>query len=112
MVRQLTTILVRRTAYGTGMFERIKAHFLTDARDWWRWWSMRVMAIGALLHGWVTFDPGSVLWVWRMLPAPIEHLIPYEVISAVTIALFALAMLMRLLPQRKLQTLQEVRDAR
>ena len=70
------------------------------------------MAIGALLHGWVTFDAGSVLWVWRMLPERIERMIPYEVISAVTIALFILAMIMRLLPQRKLHAKREASDGR
>ena len=98
--------------YGRRMLDRIKAHLLSDARDWWRWWSMRVMALGAILHGWVTFAAGSVLWVWRMLPERIERMIPYEVISAVTIALFVLAMVMRLLPQRKLQAKSGARNAR
>lgn len=89
------------------LIERIRARLIDDARYWWRWWSARIMAVGLFLHTWITFDAGSLLWVWKMLPAPLARLMPVELVSAITVALFALAMTMQLTKQKALAARKE-----
>ena len=50
----------------------MRTHFVNDARQWWRWWSMRFNAIGLAILAWVQFDPVSVLAVWNMMPRQVQ----------------------------------------
>ncbi|XUU60632.1 hypothetical protein ACRAQ6_13895 [Erythrobacter sp. HA6-11] len=81
------------------MIKSIKRWLVPDIKDWWRWWSARVMAFGIFLHGWITFDPGAVLWIWRMMPDQLATLLPSQMVSAISIILFVLGMLMRVTRQ-------------
>ena len=89
------------------LIERIRARLIDDARYWWRWWSARIMAVGLFLNTWIMFDPGAVLWVWKMLPAPLARLLPVELVSMVSVILFALAMTMQLTKQKALAARKE-----
>ena len=85
----------------------IAERLVPEARLWWRLWSVRVIALGVFLHSWIMFDPGAVLWLWNMMPRPLARLLPVEFVSLVSVALFLLALFMRLTRQKAL----EVRDA-
>jgi len=94
------------------LVDRVRARLVAHARDWWRWWSVRVIAVGVFLNTWIAFDPGAVLWLWRMLPAPLARLLPVELVSLVSVALFLLALVMRLTRQKALEAKKENSNAR
>lgn len=94
------------------LFDRVRARLVAHARDWWRWWSVRVIAVGVFLNTWIAFDPGAVLWIWKMLPAPLARLLPIEIVSLVSVALFMLALVMRLTRQKALEAKKESRNGR
>jgi len=91
------------------MLQRLKDLLNNEWKDWWRWWSVRVIALGVFLHTWVLFDPGAVLWVWRMLPEPLASLIPNQVVAAVSVVLFLLALAMRLTKQKALEARRDAK---
>jgi hypothetical protein len=49
---------------------------ITDWRQSWRLWSVRVSAIGAMLFAFLLAAPDQVLAIWQALPADIQALIP------------------------------------
>ncbi|RSV15204.1 hypothetical protein CA235_09725 [Sphingomonas sp. ABOLF] len=72
---------------------------IIDWRQVWRWWSVRVSALGALLFALLTAFPDQALALWMNLPAEIRGRIPDNVEHAITAALFAAVMIVRLIPQ-------------
>lgn len=83
------------------MITWIKEHLVPEAKDWWRWASIRVNALGAAIMAWVWFDPVGVLAVWNMLPLPMVRSIPPSVVYGIGAVLFVLAMIMRVTTFRK-----------
>ncbi len=77
------------------MIEWIKKHLVPEAKNWWRWASVRVNAAGLVIMSWLWFDPVSVLAVWNMLPVPVARSLPPHVVYGIGAVLFALAMIMR-----------------
>lgn len=78
-----------------------------DARHWWRHWSQRVNAIGLAIMAWLWFDPTALLSVWNMMPVAIRGRFPAQSEAAISVLLFALAMLSRLVCQPKLEKLRQ-----
>ncbi|MFN3675284.1 MAG: hypothetical protein ACK4TC_04840 [Sphingomonas pseudosanguinis] len=64
---------------------------ITDWRQSWRLWSVRVSAIGAMLFAFLLAAPDQALAVWQALPADIQALIPNakEIGLVLTIAAIA-----------------------
>ena len=83
---------------------------LDECRDWWRFYSVRVMAIGIFLNTWIAFDPASVLYVWKMMPAPIAQLIPQQIIYAVSAVLWVLALTLRFTRQKNISSKRSQSD--
>lgn len=69
----------------------------------WRSWSVRLNALGLAVLAWFTFDPIAVLSVWNAMPLSVRDLIPEQIVSGLGAAIFALAMIARLVHQPKLQ---------
>lgn len=69
-----------------------KLSFVDDAKDWWRWWSVRIQMVCAALTGWLWFDPSSLLAVWNMMPRPVRSLLPEHFVTALGAVLFILSM--------------------
>ena len=87
----------------------MKLHLIDDwARKWWRLWSIRLNALGLSILGFVQFDPVAALAVWNMLPPAARHVLPPNFLVIVGVALFALAMISRLVAQPKLENLDGV----
>ena len=80
----------------------VRAHLVDEARLWWRWWSMRLNAIGLAILAWVQFDPVSVLAVWNMMPRQVQGVLPEHALTGLALVFFALAMLARIVRQPKL----------
>jgi hypothetical protein len=70
-----------------------------DARNWWRWWSMRLNALGLAILAWVQIDPVSVLYVWAMMPEEVKAILPPRFLVFVGLGLFALSMIARVVKQ-------------
>lgn len=85
------------------MIDWLKARLIPEARAWWRFWSMRLNAIGLAILAWVQFDPVSVLAVWNMMPAQVRNVVPEHALTGLALVFFALAMLARLVRQPKLE---------
>lgn len=83
------------------MINWIKNHLVPEAKNWWKWASIRVNAAGAAIMAWVWFDPAGVLAVWNMLPFPVARSIPPSVVYGIGAILFVLAMIMRVTTFRK-----------
>lgn len=64
---------------------------ITNWRQSWRLWSVRVSAIGAMLFAFLLAAPDQVLAVWQALPTDIQALIPNakEIGLALTVAAIA-----------------------
>lgn len=84
------------------MIDWIRDHLVPEARQAWRFWSMRLNAIGLAILAWVQFDPVSVLAVWNMMPAQVRGVLPEHAAIGLALIIFALAMLARLVKQPSL----------
>lgn len=81
----------------------LKQRLVPEVRHAWRWWSMRLNALGLAILAWVQFDPVSVLAVWNMMPAHVRGVMPEHALTGLAFIFFALAMLARLVRQPKLE---------
>ena len=71
-------------------------------RLFWRMWSIRFTALGTILLGWITASPDIILNAWLSLPDEIKSYLPQEYLMYITIALFILGMVSRIIKQDKL----------
>ena len=88
------------------MFEKLKARLIPQAREWWRFASVRIQLVAAALTGWLWFDPTSLLHVWNLMPRPVRDLLPDNFITSVGAVLFILSVssvLARVTRQTKLE---------
>lgn len=76
---------------------------IENARQFWRFWSVRFNALGIAILGWVQFDPVGALAVWNMMPASVRQVLPSNLLTIIGIALFALSILARVVAQPKLK---------
>jgi len=66
----------------------------------WRWWSIRLTAIGAAITGTLIVAPESILQAWALLPADLRaDLEPYR--GYIALAAFGLAIAARLIERPK-----------
>lgn len=66
----------------------------------WRWWSVRLAAIGAAIAGTLIVAPESILQAWALLPADMQaSLEAYR--GYIALAAFGLAIVARLVEQPK-----------
>lgn len=85
---------------------------IDDARNWWRFWSVRINMICATLSGLMFFDLPAILNGWNMMPPAVRALIPGNVAEKMGLVLFILtmvSMLARVAPQAKLEAQRENR---
>jgi len=85
------------------MTQWVRDHLVPGARQAWRWWSMRLNALGLAILAWVQFDPVSVLAVWNMMPGQVREVVPIHALTGLAFIFFALAMLARVVKQPKLE---------
>jgi hypothetical protein len=85
------------------MIDWIKAHLVPEARAWWRWWSMRLNAIGLAILAYVQFDPVGALAVFNMMPPAVRAVLPDHFLTILALFFFGLAMLARVVKQPALE---------
>ncbi|WP_047866766.1 hypothetical protein [Sphingomonas paucimobilis] len=61
---------------------------ITNWRQSWRWWSVRLSAFGATIFAFLLAAPDQALAIWSALPPDIQALIPNrtEIALGLTIA--------------------------
>lgn len=85
------------------MIAYLDKHLVPGARQAWRWWSMRLNAIGLAILAWVQFDPVSALAVFNMMPGHVREALPSHLLTGIAFVFFALAMIARLVKQPALE---------
>jgi hypothetical protein len=85
------------------MINWIKRHLVPEARNWWRFWSTRLNAIGLAILAWVQFDPVSALSVFNMMPPAVRAALPPHFLTGLALFFFGLAMLARIVKQPGLE---------
>jgi len=71
-----------------------------NLRQAWRWWSVRVSALGAALLLLAIAEPDVVTAAWAALPASVLERLPRNVALIVPLAIQIAAMVARVLPQK------------
>ncbi|WP_230769790.1 DUF7940 domain-containing protein [Sphingomonas sp. Leaf4] len=71
-----------------------------DWRQAWRWWSVRLSALGSLLCAFALASPDTLLAVWQALPADVVALLPERLVAIVPLILFTLTIGARLVQQQ------------
>lgn len=61
---------------GTGGKPMKKLELIEDARNAWKFISMQLTALWALLFGWIASDPTIAQTVWNQLPAELQAIFP------------------------------------
>jgi len=69
----------------------------------WRYWSVKINAIGLAVMGYLWFDPSAVLYVVSMMPPSVSVLLPDNAETIIGALFFALAMISRLVVQPKME---------
>lgn len=75
---------------------------ISQWKSFWRMWSIRFNAIGVALLGYIAVSPEIVLHAWNMLPMELKQVIPPNYMVWITVILFVLAMISRVVKQEKL----------
>lgn len=79
-----------------------KPQLIDDARDGWKFWSVRLNILGSALLALFTFWPDSALYLWGAMPKEVKELIPAHYTQAIALFIFIMSTVARFLKQRKL----------
>jgi hypothetical protein len=77
--------------------------------DWrlaWRFWSVRLNALGTFVLGLFLIWPESLLAMWSLVPPEAREVLPPRIVLFVPLALFVAATVARVVKQRKLDAQQ------
>ena len=81
------------------MRARIKSffarHLVSDAADWWRWWSLRLMALAAFVQAVSLSSPDALLVAWQNLPPDLRAMLPARIADLIPLALTLAAIIAR-----------------
>jgi hypothetical protein len=78
----------------------------------WRFWSVKLNALGLAVMGYLWFDPTAVLGIVNMMPASVKAALPSHLTTIIGGLFFGLALLSRLVSQPKAQAkIEEAKDA-
>ena len=84
--------------------ETLKAAMVDDAKNCWKWWSVRVDAIGILFGGYFMIFPGVAMDIWTQFPPDLKALIPAQWTQAISVGLLVISLIVRTLKQKKLES--------
>ena len=81
--------------------DALRARLIDDWRRSWRFWSMRLSLIGALLSAASAAFPAAMLDAWNALPPDLRTMIPARTAQVIAAILFTGTMAARLFRQRQ-----------
>ncbi len=82
--------------------DKIEAYLVEHWRVVWRYWSVRLNAVGVLLASAFFAFPDFALHAWSLIPAEAKAIIPPRYMPLVGVALSAAALVASYVRQRKL----------
>ena len=80
----------------------IKISPIPQWRSFWRMWSLRFTTLGTILLSWISASPEIITSSWNLLPNEMKQYIPEQYLMYITITLFILGMVSRIVKQEKL----------
>lgn len=92
-------IMDRITSFIATARRWIAGHLVADARDWWRWWSLRLMALAAIIQSMTFWPPELTLMLWNMVPEDLRWLLPPVAVHAISLLLLIAAIAGRMVKQ-------------
>lgn len=81
--------------------DAVRARLIDDWRRSWRFWSIRLSLLGALLSAASAAFPAAMLDAWNALPPDLRALIPARAAQVIAAILFVATMAARLFRQRE-----------
>ena len=72
---------------------------ISDWKKAWRFWSVQLAAVGALLTTALIALPDVAIGAWAVLPAEMKAAIPSEYMPLLGVAVFVLSMVARVIKQ-------------
>lgn len=79
-----------------------KPELIEDWRDFWRFWSVRLAAVGTAITGLLVAFPDAALAAWAILPHELKSSIPPQYMPLIGVVVFALSIVARLVKQKNL----------
>lgn len=74
--------------------------------DWrklaWKFWSIKLGAVGTTLTSLLILWPDSALYLWGAMPEEVKAMLPPQYVPMIGVVIFALSMFARLVKQQKL----------
>lgn len=80
-----------------------KPELIEDWRDFWRFWSVRLAAVGTAITGLLVAFPDAALAAWAILPHELKSSIPPQYMPLIGVVVFALSIVARLIRQDSLR---------
>lgn len=80
----------------------MKLELIPTWRSFWRFWSVRFALLGSGLITFVTAFPDAALQAWLMLPQDLKQFLPPHYLQIVSVGLFFLSIVARLIKQQKI----------
>lgn len=79
-----------------------KPELIEDWRNWWRFWSVRLAAVGTAITSLLVAFPDAALAAWAILPHELKSSIPPQYMPLIGVVVFALSIVARLVKQKTL----------
>lgn len=79
----------------------VRACLIDDARLWWRFWSMRLAAFGAIVTALAQWFPDALSAAWNAIPSDMRAYLPAPLLHSIPAILFVAVMVARIVAQRE-----------
>ena len=79
----------------------LRGRLIDDARLWWRFWSMRLAALGAVVTALAQWFPDALSAAWNAMPSDMRGLLPAPLLHSIPVILFVAVMIARIVAQKK-----------
>lgn len=79
----------------------VRARMIDDARLWWRFWSIRLAAAGAIVTALAQWFPDTLTAAWNAVPADMRELLPAPLLHSIPVILFIAVAVSRVVAQKK-----------
>lgn len=80
----------------------MKLKLIDQWRSFWRMWSMRLNAVGLAILGYITVSPEIITQAWYALPADMKNMLPPNYLMWISVGLFALGLIARVIKQESI----------
>ena len=76
-------------------------NLIADWKDWWRWWSLRLTALGTMLSGYLIANPDIAVTMWLQIPDDIRLYMPAQYMPAIGLLIVLVGQAARFLKQNQ-----------